>query len=345
MKRKSVLVLTVVVMIIALILTGCGGSKPADQPKVPEAGKKIVMRMGTGSAGLHQQNATMAEFKKQLEAKIGDKIEVQIYPASQLGTMAQMVQGTQDGSIQAVFCPSGYFAQIAPVVAIIDLPYFFKNSDQAYKILNAGTPLDSYMAGKGFVVASWLRGVDRVILSKKPIADMNDIKGMKLHCFPNPIAQEEIKAFGGVPTNIDTGDVSVALQQGTIDGTVSDVTFFNAMKFYVSAPNLTLAPHGAITNVFAISKVWLDGLSEDVRKAILETAKEVTVNFEYDYVEQFGKKSLETMVANGLKVVEPSAQFEADLQKASQAVHGKYISGGPEYQQMYNDIKAPIDKE
>ncbi|MGQ9823987.1 MAG: TRAP transporter large permease subunit [Desulfotomaculales bacterium] len=83
----------------------------------------LHLGLGTASAGEHQQNKTMEEFKKRLEAKAGDRITVENYPASQLGTAAQMIQGLQDGSVQGVLLPSGYYGSVVPQISVIDLPH------------------------------------------------------------------------------------------------------------------------------------------------------------------------------------------------------------------------------
>lgn len=347
MKSKKVFFYAVSVLIAAFLLAGCSGGSSGNAGKSADSGKKYVMRIGTASAGAHQQNATMEEFKKRLEAKVGDRITVQNYPSSQLGTAAQMIQGLQDGSVQGVLLPSGYYGSVAPQVSVIDLPFFFENSDQAYRILNSGgdATLKKYLEEKGIVPVAWLRGSDRLILSKKPLNGMNDLKGMKLWCFPNPIAQEEVKALGAAPANLDPGDLAVGLQQGTVDGAVTDATFFNAMKLYVTAPYLLMAPRGAITNAFMVSKVWLESLPEELQKAVRDTAKEVVENFEYNYLKEFEKKSMDNMQANGLKIIEPSEAFLADMKAASQAVHQKYLESVPGARGVYDELKALIEKD
>ncbi|MGB9903398.1 MAG: TRAP transporter substrate-binding protein [Desulfotomaculales bacterium] len=349
MKSKKIFFLAASLVLAAFLLAGCGGSGGGSGTagKGAESGKKFVMRLGTASAGEHRQNKTMEEFKKRLEAKAGDRITVENYPASQLGTAAQMIQGLQDGSVQGVLLPSGYYGSVVPQISVIDLPFFFENSDQAYRILNSGgdAALKKYLEAKGIVPVAWLRGSDRLILSKKPLNSMNDLKGMKLWCFPNPIAQEEVKAFGASPTNLDPGDLAVGLQQGTVDGAVTDATFFNAMKLYVTAPYLLMAPRGSITNAFMVSKVWLDSLPEDLQKAVRDTAKEVVEDFEYNYLKEYEKKSMDNMKANGLKVIEPSEAFLADMKAASQAVHQKYLQSVPQAQEVYDGLKALIEKD
>ncbi len=133
----------------------------------------------------------MDEFKKRIEAESDGKITVQLFPTSQLGTAAQMIEGVQGGTIEGVLIPSSYFASYAPAIAILDLPFLFATdgsaSQQAYDILNAGTSLDKYLEGKGFVVGGFLFCANRYILSTHKIDSMSDLAGKTSgHCRAQP---------------------------------------------------------------------------------------------------------------------------------------------------------------
>lgn len=335
---------------LAVLAAGCGGNNQQKGQQAPDgkgesSQKQYVMRIGTVTVDPHQHNATMAEFKKRVEPKAGSRLKVELYPASQLGTLQQQIQGLQNGSIQAVVLPSGFFSSVAPALNVIDLPYFLGN-EQLYKILNSGgdKQLSDYLQTKGMIPLGWLLSTDRIIITKKPINKMDDFKGLKLRTFPNPIAQKEVSAFGAAPTILDTADVYVGLQQGTIDGIVTDVTFIYAMKLNQEAKYLLNAPKGALTNVFMASKTWMDSLPADLRETIAATVKDVVLNYEGEYLRSYGTKATEEMKKAGLQIIEPSPELEANLKEASKAVHELYFKNTPEGKAIYDGLKAAAAK-
>lgn len=370
--RKRWLQLVAVLCVAALVLAACGGgsgssggSQSGQSGQSSQSGQsgssgssgtsgssgggsqqKYTMRIGTPTVSPHPQNFTIEEFKKQIEEKTGGQITVELYPGSQLGTGPQMIQGLVDGSIQGVAIPSGYFGQVAPAISIIDLPYFFENSDHAYRVLNGGgdAKLRAYLEERGIIPAAWLRGSDRLILSKKKIEKMDDFKGLKIWSFPNPIAQAEIESLGASPVNMNPGEVASGLMQGVIDGVASDVTFFNGFALYQSASYVLMAPRGAVANTFAVSKKWMDTLPADLQELILTTAKDIVENLQYDYLGQVQDKSWENMKANGVEQLEPSAEFLAAMREASKAVHDKYLGTDPQAKEIYNDLKEWAEK-
>ncbi|MCG9968197.1 TRAP transporter substrate-binding protein [Pelotomaculum terephthalicicum JT] len=348
--KKQFQVKCIIAVIISLILViglaGCGGTNQAGQTNNGgDSQKQYVMRIGTVTVQPQMQNETMEQFKQRLEAKLGDKVKVELYPASQLGTMQQMIQGLQNGSVQGVIIPSGYYATVAPAIGVLDLPYFFANGAQAARIMNSGgdKELAAYLATKGMVPLGWVESCDITILSKDPITRMEDIQGKKIRVFPNAISQEVINSLGASATTLDTAELSAAVQQGTIDGVYADPSLFWAMKLYQLHQNLLLAPKAGVLSTFMSSKTWLDSLPADIRDTICETAMETITEHMYDYVKQYYEDWNKEFRAAGVQIVEPSAEFNAQIKQATQSAHELYLSGGPENQKIYDALKVAID--
>lgn len=305
------------------------------------------MRIGTVTVDPHQQNATMKEFKARIEPKLGSSLRVELYPASQLGTIPQMLQGLLNGSVQAVILPAGFFGPLAPAINVVDLPYFFKDSEQAFRLLNgdAGRALADYLKTKGMIPLAWLWGGDRYILTKFPVHRLEDLKGKKIRTFPTPVAQGEVNAWGDAATIIDTSEVPVALQQGTIDGVASDMTFFHSMRLYLTARYLLLAPRGAIVNPFMVSRVWFEGLPAPMQEAIASVARDVVVNYATEYVRDYLDRARDEMVQAGLQIIEPSPEMVRQMQAASMGVHEAYKKSSPEAAAIYEALQKAIAGE
>lgn len=351
--RLKKIVAVIISVVLVLSIVGCGaGKEQASNNNSDKSNqgsstqKQYVMRIGTVTVKPQMQAVTMEEYKKRLEAKLGDKVKVELYPASQLGTMQQMIQGLKNGSVQALVIPSGFYANVAPAISIFDVPFLFTNAEQGARILNSGgdKELAKYLATKGFVPMSWVQSLRPSFVSKKPVTKMEDFKGLKLRVFPNPIAQKTFSSFGASPTIVDTAELTSAIQQGTIDAIGGDASLFHSMKLYQMAPNLTIAPEGAVLSPFMASKTWLDSLPADIKDTVIKTAMETVTEFEYDYVKKYEADIMKDFAAAGVKVTEPSPEFNAQMKQASSAVHDLYKNSGPEAKAIYDSIKAEIDK-
>ena len=334
MKKRCTISLALVLFVSAVILGSWGEESYA---------KTYKMRIGTPTAGKHQQNATMEEFKKRIESATDGKLVVELYPSSQLGTSVQMIQGVQDGNIQAVLIPSSYFASFAPAAAVTDLPFLFKDSDQLYEVLNdEELYLNKYMHKKGFYVGAWLRNVDRLILSRNPINRLEDLSGKKIWCLPSVTLQDELKAYGAAPTTLDPGDIAVALQNGTVDGVETDIIFMGVFKLHTSAKYLNMIPASAMTNGFILSADWMDSLPKEMAEQVSTTIKAVVKDFEYDYVGGLSGKLLEKMKAEGMEVVEPSAEMLQQMKEKAAPLHESFKAKNKDCLKVYNEVVQKI---
>src|SRR5258706_13969497 len=75
----------------------------------------------------HQGLTKVAELVRQ---RTNGEVEIQIFPAAQLGNARQQVEGVQFGTIEASMMPAAFIAGFNPAVSILDIPYLFP-SDRA----------------------------------------------------------------------------------------------------------------------------------------------------------------------------------------------------------------------
>ena len=147
-------------------------------------------------------------------------MEVQIYPASQLGGEERAFQDVQQGVIQIASLASNNAAVFAPSLYVIDLPYLFRTNQEGWAILdkywdelNAKTIKES-----GNRIIGWLDlGYRHVCNSKRPIRTIEDLKGLKIRVPNNPIMIATFRAWGGEPAPMAWDETFNALQQKVVD--------------------------------------------------------------------------------------------------------------------------------
>src|SRR5690606_15452249 len=64
-------------------------------------------------------------FKEELEKATNGRVKVEIYPAQQLGSVREQVEGTQIGSIQMTMQPTGVVAPFISDIEVVDMPYLW----------------------------------------------------------------------------------------------------------------------------------------------------------------------------------------------------------------------------
>lgn len=99
-------------------------------------------------------------------------------------------------------------------------------------------------------------GAGNLLASKKPLAKLDDIKGMKIRVAGN-IATLGTKAFGGIPTPISWEDMETALVTGTVDATLTGALFANSVGLARLTPNMVFTP---------LAPTWLDSVAMNTKK-------------------------------------------------------------------------------
>ena len=76
------------------------------------------------------------KFKEVLEKESAGAFKVEIFPQEQLGKGADMIIGTQVGSIDVSVTGNPFYGGVSPEQAALDIPFLFKSVDHAYRVID-----------------------------------------------------------------------------------------------------------------------------------------------------------------------------------------------------------------
>src|SRR5262252_8407549 len=95
----------------------------------------IVMKLATATLN-DGQHEWMKRFAAAIEAKSGGRIKAELYPASQLGSIPRMIEGTQLGSIQIFLAPPEFFVGVDQRFELMTAAGLMGSDEQAIKTLS-----------------------------------------------------------------------------------------------------------------------------------------------------------------------------------------------------------------
>jgi C4-dicarboxylate-binding protein DctP len=309
--------------------------------------QKAVMRIAIATSGVHPQNYLAERFKLALEKKVGDKVDVQIFPSAQLGGVGPVLQGVQNGSIESTICPLAFLGGIASASTVVELPGFLPGSQAAAALVNtpAGDPLRDYMRTKGIELMTTFGGGDRIILTRHAVTHLDQMKGKKVRIMGAKMQQMEISAIGAVPVAMDVPELLTAFQQGIIDGIETDVLFFYTGKYYELAKSLVFEPKAPIIMGAMASKVWTDKLPPEIRKAVTETAQEVTLKEVNAYVQKMIQDCTKAITSAGVTAYETPADLRKALIAKYDAIPEQFLKDNPTARPIYDALLAAAQKQ
>jgi TRAP-type transport system periplasmic protein len=250
-------------------------------PVAATAQQKIVIKVGwTSGAGETDPYAVGArEFKKALEARVGQKVDVQLFPNRQIGDEKPLIEGMRLGTVDGGIITNAVISQIEPAFQLNDLPFLFENEAQAQKVLDGsvGKKLADKLDAKGVKVLGYMEGGFRNMINNvRPVNKPDDIKGVKYRVMQNPVYIGMFSSLGGNAVPMAWGEVFTAVQQGAIDGLEIPLSIIDQNKFFEVTKYLSLTNHTYSMIGLLISKRTYDKLPDDVKKAAIEAGVEAT---------------------------------------------------------------------
>jgi TRAP-type C4-dicarboxylate transport system substrate-binding protein len=207
------------------------------------------------------QHEWLRKFEAGMKARVGDRVKIEIYPASQLGAIPRMVEGVVTGTIEAFVTPYSFLVGTEPRYQVFDAIGVFEGPAHLNRVLN-----DPQFRPRALALgeAKGLKGIGQfynspvIVLSKKPIRTLADFKGQKIRVFATPLQIEPMKLLGATPVPMALGEVMPALQSGTIDGLLAGIPVLTAMKFYDAAKSVTEIHPAIVVSTLVANKRWFD---------------------------------------------------------------------------------------
>ncbi len=274
--RKPLLIMLLTLVMISVFMAGCRSDKKVGSSS-DNSSKTTTIKIahvGSEDTTLHTK---YVKFKEIVEAESDGKFTVEIFPNSQMGGEREITESTQINNIQISSPAIGQLATMSPALQVFNLPFLFKDSKQAYEILDGqiGQELLKSLEENNFVGLGYAENGWRHLTTKKgPVTKPDQVQGMKLRTMEDPLHLAFWKEIGLNPTPLAFSEVFTALSQGVVDGQENPLTLIHSMKFHEVNPYITLTGHIYDPEVFIVNKTFFDSLSEEDQQLIEHAAQE-----------------------------------------------------------------------
>ncbi|MBA2676181.1 TRAP transporter substrate-binding protein [Ramlibacter sp.] len=219
-----------------------------------------VLRIGLVVPPTQQWSVSAADFGEELKKATNGRLSVAVFPSSQLGSEAQMIQQIQTGALDMGFLTTAELANRVPELAALHAPFLVKDLTQARAVLESPAAVkifEKFPASIGAVGLGYGMNGMRHILTREPSSGPADLKGKKIRVIPSPVMRDFYEIMGATPTPIPFAAIYDAFANGQVDGIDMDfeATYYN--KYYTIAKtmlvtNQTMLPMAAIFSL----KVW-----------------------------------------------------------------------------------------
>lgn len=217
-------------------------------------------------------------FKQLVEERLGDQVEVQVFPSSQLFGDADEILALLKGDVQIIAPALSKFTQFTDVLQLYDLPFLFNDLEavDCYQDSDPGQEMLDAVADKGIKgLAYWHNGMKQ-LSGPKPLRTPADAAGLKFRIMSSDVLQAQFQAVDANPQKLAFAEVYLALQTGQIDGQENTWSNIYSQKFHEVQPYIMESNHGLLDYMLITSHRFWNGLPDDVRGELETIIAEVT---------------------------------------------------------------------
>ncbi|QKV17287.1 TRAP transporter substrate-binding protein [Oricola thermophila] len=269
-------------------------------------------------------------WAKELSEASNGAIEVQIFPAMQLGGKPpQLADQAKTGIADIVWALPTYTPGRFLVAETMGLPFL---NTTAEKTSVAVHKLMDEFGGNEFEgtkpLAFWSHAGGKMHMRDEPVRTAADLAGKKIRS-PNAGMGELLVALGSDPVFFPVTDMVLGLSSGVIDGCCLPYEVVPAFKLQELTKFSSEAAPGARglyanTNVLLMNQERYEGLSDDLRGVIdansgIELSRRIGKTF--DEFEEVGR---EVVKKQGNEIVEIPAEEIAKLAEAAKPVYANW---------------------
>ena len=287
MVKKTIFISLAVLLIAALVLSGCSKetTTPAPATSSSTAVKVITMRCASEFGPTEPISMIMKELEGAVPQATGGRVKFEYYPAAQLYTFGDAITAMQAGDLEMGMngMPISFFVPEWDIIC--NLLFLVDDNAHLQRLCDTATykDLSARMEAKGIkpLTRVYPMGDQPLFNNKRPIIKLEDFKGLKLSVGPGPTFLEAMTLLAGsAPVNVPVPEVPAALETGMVDGSPFPWPVMSFIDFPRLLPYVTEVPFGLSFPVgLAVSAKWWNTLPADLQQTLQTTFEDAMTKY------------------------------------------------------------------
>ena len=299
----------------------------------------------------------MEWFDEEIQKRSDGRIELEIYPGSQLMPSDQEIPGVLQGQIDMTHSLSSIAGSFDPIWYFFDLPFLFNYdpNDPLVYMDSRREFIESEKGGKLIAQMAEERGLKILSMGStdlyatlwtakepKQIEGVETAKGLKLRTPGGTVAPNTLKAIEASGISIPGTELPTALQQGVVDGLITVPLYLYDNKLPVRTQSMY--PFVNYVMPVMISQKKFDELPEDLQEMMIETGKDLQ-DYSYEKVkEQILTINDRLQEDQGIETYYPTADEIESWKEVTMPVWDIYLESEPRAKELIEEARRLLEK-
>jgi tripartite ATP-independent transporter DctP family solute receptor len=312
------------------VVAGAAGLGAATILHWPANAAEFSYKYGASSPMEHPAMAHSQIACDKIKQASNGRMEITIYPSSQLGGDTAMISQAISGALQMYLLPVDLLAPRNPVCGITGVGFAFPDYDHVWPAMDGdlGKMLRDVSEKIGFYCLDkgWDHGFRQITTRTKPIATPDDLHGFKIRLPVAPFLVALFRHLGASPTTLNFSEVYSALQTGIVDGQENPLVLIDTAKLYEVQKFCSLTNHVWSGFHTAFNAAAWKKLPPDIQETVHRIFSEEALLERQDFV-KMTQTEQQNLTSKGLAFNKPDitpfrdalakSGFYADIKKTS----------------------------
>src|SRR6201996_4671348 len=304
-----------------VLATASAGLATTILGKKARAAAEFDFKLGVNKPEMHPLTIRLVEAAKVAGARSGGRLNITVFPNSQLGGDPEMLSQLRAGGIDLLAAPSLTLSTLVPLSGLPSIGFAFPGYDQVWTAMDGG--LGDFVRdaiGKTGITPLkkvWDNGFRQITTSSsRQINSVDDLRGFKIRVPVTALLTSLFSGLGALPSSISVSELYSALQTHIVEGQENPLAQISTNKFYEVQKYCALSNH-------CWSGYWIIGnrrtmltLPPDLMELVNTSFDAAALKERADLVEMDAKLQAE-LTGQGMVFNRPDpVQFRASLVKA-----------------------------
>lgn len=246
---------------------------------VPAAQTPIVIKVATKMPPTSPEGIAFAKFGELINTLGQGRIKAEVYPSEMLGGTDATLEQLRSGIIDVYPEGGSYLQRYVDEFKVVALPFVYRDREHWKKFLSSDVVKEWHkkLQEKNIRIlgneADFVRGPYRVLVSKKPVSSVSDLKGLRIRMFPDDTVIAVWKELGTVTIMLEWTAIYEGIARGIVEACTSPMALVESMKFYEVAKYIIRTDEFPQGIAFMMNNKKFESLPQDLQKVVLDAHK------------------------------------------------------------------------
>ncbi|HEY3363668.1 MAG TPA: DctP family TRAP transporter solute-binding subunit [Symbiobacteriaceae bacterium] len=314
-------------ILFTMLLAACGGSRHPDHEQV-SPNERIVIKFSHVVAENTPKGLAARRFAAIMKERTGGRVEVQVFPNSQLYGDGEEVSRLRSNDVQMIAPSLSNLSDWDPLWQVFDLPYLFDDEQGVDRVVTGSTGQQLYAGLRRLdmePIAFWQNGFKHFTNSRGSLLLPDQFKGLRFRTQPSPVMRDALRLLGAESSYRTFDAIYTALASRELDGQENTPSNMYSKRIYEVQPYMTLSSHGYLGYVVLVNATFWNSLPPDLRETMREAMADTT-QWVRENAARLNAEALERIEAGGKVIIHRQTVNEREFWR--QAMEPAYRLAG-----------------